>query len=272
MGKSKAFMWLAVILVIGFVFMNYSNLNPNLNAGQGGGGILENDTEKSNNSTASITLTICSWNIQTFGVSAVSDDDTFKQIQDTLKRCDVAVIQEIRDVTNTAFPKLCSKMTDYSCLASERKGRSVSKEQYGLLYKSGSVTNVIISAESQDYDKWERPPTVFGVGNLTLITLHSKPDDTPQELDYLDDYAATFSGKVIVLGDMNLDGSYYSGVPPVFTNWTWVIPNGCDSTVAASQNCYDRIWINFDEPYTYGIYTNITSEVSDHYMTSITLQ
>ena len=49
----------------------------------------------------------------------------------------------------------------------------------------------------------------------------------------------------IIIGDLNADGSYYDeDIILHFTTRDWIITNDIDTTVAASDNTYDRIIIN----------------------------
>jgi len=57
-----------------------------------------------------------------------------------LSRYDLAVIQEIRDSQQVAFPKLCTGLNEkndniYEYAAGKRAGRTHSKEQYGFIYR-----------------------------------------------------------------------------------------------------------------------------------------
>jgi hypothetical protein len=139
------------------------------------------------------------------------------------------------------------------------------------MYRVGEFINL---TESEDYEKWERPPSTFEMQvnnwSFSLLTLHSRPDDTPSELDHLDDYAGVIEGEVIVLGDMNMDKSYYYGDPEVFTNWTWAISDGCDTNIASGNKCYDRMFLNkgVDNFIASGIYKDIEWDYKDidHYM------
>jgi hypothetical protein len=82
------------------------------------------------------------------------------------------------------------------------------------------------------------------------VNIHTKPDDAEAEIGYLPDVIADATGRlgesdVILLGDFNADRSYYdeSSYSTDFpaSDFIWLIPNTLDTTVAASDNTYDRI-------------------------------
>ena len=65
--------------------------------------------------------------------------ETFLQVA---QRYEILLIQEIRDKTQTSFPKLVKRLNDisqhqYNFVQSQRLGRTKSKEQYGYIYKYG---------------------------------------------------------------------------------------------------------------------------------------
>ena len=210
-------------------------------------------------------LRVCSWNIQIFGDSKVNDGH-LPAIESALSQCDIAIVQEIRDIDGSSWEQLCAEMPEYQCAISERKGRSSSKEQYGLLYRNAVLLDV---TESVDYVKWERPPTIFRMNTTTplnLITLHAKPDDAENELYYLEDFAEGIEESTILLGDFNQDCSYFDEDKPIFEEYYEVIGNEEDTTVGTSDCTYDRIYLGNVSVLSSGVYKNVTVEVSDHYL------
>jgi hypothetical protein len=212
-----------------------------------------------------------------------------------MKQYDVIFIQEIRDASGTAFPKLCALMTGYQCLNSSRAGRNSSKEQYGVIYKGVDVVG------TRDYNPdslglWERPPfqVSFRQGDYLFSALveHTRPDDARSEIAALSALATNITGNVVVLGDLNADCTYYraqdgaSGTGGLgdsssansannannsdFAGWTWAINSSADTSVANASCAYDRIIFNPDMSREYaraGVFSqNITPAVSDHYL------
>ena len=123
-------------------------------------------------------------------------------------------------------------------------------------------------------DMFERPPlrAMCTVGNwsFTLYTIHLDPDAVSDELTELESIVGTSVADVIIIGDLNADGSYYDEDHiRQFTNWEWIITNDMDTTVAASDNTYDRILINAaaeNNLISVGIMNDVTSDQSDHYL------
>ncbi len=226
------------------------------------------------------TIKIANWNLQIFGQTKANNLRLMQTYSEVISDYDIIFIQEIKDSSQTAFPKLCSMLQNYSCASSSRAGRTSNKEQYGVIYK-----NEINITSFQDYapdsqDRWERPPVKikFNINgySLTVYNIHTKPDDAKQELDYLEDIVSDI-GNVLILGDLNADCSYYNNEKQTeFDNWNWIIKDDADTTSSATNCAYDRIMLNDDSYEEYvddGIYTKrISKDVSDHYLVWVELE
>jgi len=120
----------------------------------------------------------------------------------------------------------------------------------------------------------QRPPlkATFTSNNwtFTIYTIHTQPDNVPGELKNLETIVGNPLGNTIILGDLNADGSYYNEDNIThFTNWNWIITNDIDTTVATSDNTYDRIIINDateNNFISFGVMDDATKEQSDHYL------
>ncbi|MBU1988525.1 MAG: hypothetical protein KKD94_03530, partial [Nanoarchaeota archaeon] len=220
------------------------------------------------------TIKIANWNLQIFGQAKASDTELMNFYAFVIDDYDIIFVQEIRDKSETAFPKLCSMLINYTCETSSRAGRSDSKEQYGIIYRNGINLTNFYDYNPDDEDRWERPPirTDFNINGYQLIiyNIHTKPEDVQKELDYLEDVVVS-SGNVIVLGDLNADCTYYNNEKQTeFDAWNWLISDDEDTTSGNSNCAYDRIILNKDSHAEYksdGIYTkDITTEISDHYL------
>ncbi|KAA0001097.1 MAG: hypothetical protein FE040_00970 [Thermoplasmata archaeon] len=92
----------------------------------------------------------------------------------------------------------------------------------------------------------------------------------PNELTNLENLTGEPSADTLILGDLNADGSYYDeNDREQFINWDWVITNDMDTTVASSDNTYDRIIINNaveNNLISVGIMKDVTKDESDHYL------
>jgi len=227
-------------------------------------------------------IKIANWNLQIFGQSKAEKPELMQLYVDKIDDYDIVFIQEIRDKAEIAFPQLCSMLEpkNYSCQTSSRAGRSSSKEQYGIIYKSEIQLTSFKDFNPDEQDRWERPPikATFLVDDYTLIiyNIHTKPGDVQKELGHLQKVVSD-SGNVVVLGDLNADCFYYNAKKQTeFDSWKWIIKDSDDTTVATSSCAYDRIILNSDanqEFSSYGIVTeNINKEVSDHYLVWVELE
>ena len=105
---------------------------------------------------------------------------------------------------------------------------------------------------------------------FTIYTIHTQPDNVPGELSVLETIVGNPAGDTIILGDLNADGSYYDEDNiQHFTDWNWVITNDVDTTVAVSDNTYDRIIINdaaLNNYQSFGVMDYVNGGQSDHYL------
>lgn len=220
-------------------------------------------------------ISIACWNLQIFGETKASNDTLLQYYAEKLDDHDIFIIQEIRDASGNAIKKLATKFPGYEYVISERAGKSTSKEQYAIFYKKDTFTVRGATDNTEKYQPmFQRPPYEinFRVNNwsFTIFTIHTSPDFVYQEMGYFESIVGNPKEATILIGDMNADGYYYDEKSIAhFTDWIWVIPNHEDTTVAASNNTYDRIIINdyANEKYkSYGIMDDVTKEQSDHYM------
>lgn len=235
-------------------------------------------------------IKIAAWNLQVFGPTKASNDTLIEKYVSIMDDFDIIVVQGIQDESGEAFQNLCNMMEGYECRISERKGRTISKEQYGVIYKNADIVSVFDPYQYSWAETWERPlyRIDFEVENWTfiLVTIHTKPDDVFHELKALEGFVSEQGSlwDIIILGDLNADCDYYNRQNnPTFPdpdnmyswefNWTWVIPDDADTTVSPNTDCaYDRIIVhegkryNVDNLIEYGIYDNITSDLSDRYL------
>lgn len=219
-------------------------------------------------------ITIASWNLQIFGVTKASNETLLNYYADKIDDYDICVIQEIRDKSGTAIQKLAAKLPEYHYIISQRAGTTSSKEQYAIFYDDKVTLISYHDYTPELQDEFERPPleAEFKANNwtFTLYTIHTKPDNVYQELTNLENLIGEPDGDTIILGDLNADGSYYDEDNiQHFTTWHWVITNDMDTTVAASNNTYDRIIINQYAENNFieaGVMNDVTPDESDHYL------
>ncbi len=259
-------------------------------------------------------ISIATFNIQVFGKSKSNNTKVMQILSNIIRLFDIVAIQEIRDKAGSAIIKLQDGVnldgSKYNLIVSERLGRTSSKEQYAFLYDSNKIELLPNSYiydddvdedgvndidDSENDDQFEREPFIAhfkvknGVLDFVLINNHIKPDDAEIEIALLPHVVANVSKyidepDILIVGDLNADGSYFDeeNYLSVFLNYTyiWMIPNSVDTTVAKSDNTYDRIigTLSISEDYTrkYGVYRfedyydfskiEIESKkISDHY-------
>lgn len=111
-----------------------------------------------------------------------------------------------------------------------------------------------------------------------LITAHTSPSINEQEIDGLGQIHESAKSEgienILTLGDLNADCSYLDGEQGAYMSFPskaqWIIGDEEDTTVSATDCAYDRfIWDYGRYDFfngNYGIYKNITDEVSDHYL------
>lgn len=203
-------------------------------------------------------IKIASFNVQIFGQTKINKPEVMDVLSKVIKRYDVVAIQEVRSKKQNVIPTLLSYVNDantnYDYIISQRLGRTGSKEQYAFVYNTKTVDLISESSYVVDDpdDVFEREPFVafFRSGNFDfkLANNHIKPEDVSAELSQLavvinEIYDSSTEKDIIVLGDMNADGSYFNedNLVVIFPLWIQLIGNEEDTTVAVSNNTYDRM-------------------------------
>ena len=230
-------------------------------------------------------IRVASFNGQIFGDSKISKVGVEYYV-DLVSGYDLFFLLEIRDKDGSSFREVCSGLEDYgySCLVSERAGRSSSKEQVGVVWDA-SVLNVssVYSVEDEG-DLFEREPVVVLLDSkhqtgradspIEFWVVHLKPANVSSELASLeraigDDLVGQSSGEAmgtVVIGDLNADCDYYDREEGVhFDSWDWVIGDGEDTTTGRTDCAYDRIVVSGVKVLGSGVVA-IDEEVSDHHL------
>lgn len=241
-------------------------------------------------------IKIATFNIQTFGKTKCSKKEVTNTLTKIVKNFDIVAIQEIKDeATLPYFVTLLneSSQQEYDSVSSTLLGRTPSKEKYAFVYNKQKIQFTGKSyAYNDKLDIFERDPFVAQFKSnkfdFVLANIHIKPSDAKKEIanlvDVVDDACKKFSDDkdIIVLGDYNADGSYFSeSTTTGFRDlkYFWAIPDDFDTTIADNSNTYDRIV--FQKKYTKEDFTgnsgvfkfdneyNLTKtqakQVSDHY-------
>ncbi len=218
-------------------------------------------------------LLLGSFNIQILGESKAGKPDVMDALGKIVSQYDLVAIQEIRDSSTINEIGACSGVAitslldriraeagfDYGCIQGDRQGRTSSKEQYAFIFNP-KVVQPLGDEFGGAYtfndtnDLFEREPLIaqFRAGDFdfALANIHTKPDDARAEICALakvvEDAEARYNNDddVIVLGDFNADGSYFNENTTECLRgigYNWAIGNSIDTTVAATDNTYDRI-------------------------------
>uniref|UniRef100_A0A3Q3WA28 Deoxyribonuclease n=1 Tax=Mola mola TaxID=94237 RepID=A0A3Q3WA28_MOLML len=222
-------------------------------------------------------LKICAFNVQSFGESKVNNKKVMGILLKILSRCDLCLIQEVRDSKGEAVQTLVEDLNSrfneantYSYVESERLGRKTYKEQYVYIYRS----NMLKVKEHYQYPKLEgegnnetdvfsREPFIVRfsspttlVKDFVLIGQHTCPRKAMKEVDQLYTVFNRFHKKwktdnVVILGDLNAGCSYIT-----IKGWRavrlrsdpkfhWLIGDEQDTTVREKTHCaYDRIIVH----------------------------
>jgi endonuclease/exonuclease/phosphatase family metal-dependent hydrolase len=240
------------------------------------------------------TIRISSFNIQIFGAAKMAKPGAAEILAGIVSRFDITAVQEVRSVLIDPVERFMALLPAYSSVLGPREGRTSSREQYWVIYDTGKFTVLGAAVYPDPEDVFERNPlgVFFAAGDnfdFILINNHIRPGAAAAEIDALPEVIAWFQHyfdepDALVVGDFNADGSYYdetllaSVFPPA--DYEIIISNQLDTTVASSDNTYDRFIITraaredytgnrgvlrFDDEYALGAYGLSAAELSDHY-------
>ncbi|XP_030201123.1 deoxyribonuclease gamma isoform X1 [Gadus morhua] len=230
---------------------------------------------------------ICAFNVQVFGESKSKNVEVMKTLVKIIARCDVCVLQEVRDSKNKAVPKLMAELN-----------RTATAEVVGQYqYPDNLPGSPDAFAREPFVVKFNAPSTA--IKSFVLIPVHTSPENATIEIDALYDVFTAVRRKwrnenVMLLGDFNADCSYLPKknrkdvrllTDPRFL---WLIGDDRDTTVRESTDCaYDRIVVEgntfprlivpgsaepFLFPAEYGLTEEQALSVSDHYPVQVSLR
>ncbi len=206
---------------------------------------------------------IGAFNIQVFGKAKREKVEVMEVLTKITLEFDILFIQEIRDVSGETAPYFLQLINEagnpsYEYIRSDRLGRTSSKEAYAYFFNNETVDFI----EGSDYifndtnDFFEREPYIAsfrsGEFDFTLVGIHVRPYDAYNEIGNLSLVVQSIlenhpnEKDIIVLGDLNADGSYYheedTTNPFKATDFLWVITNEIDTMVKTPWT-YDRMVI-----------------------------
>ncbi len=259
------------------------------------------DGQPAMNASANNTVKLAAFNLQIFATTKAEKPEVMGVLSYIIRNHDVIAVQEIRDSTQTALPALkdsvnivFSDMEHYDYIASDRLGRTSSKEQYAYFYSTQRLQVIGSPYTYPDPDDlFQREPYVAefrsrnGNFDFVLITIHTDPDTATQEINDLpavvEDAKRRYQGEgdFIIMGDLNADCAYFdeNGQSPLrSSDYIWVINNSVDTTTKGTVCTYDRIILTdqtktdftgnsgvfrFDK--IYNMTYDMTISISDHY-------
>lgn len=222
----------------------------------------------------SLGFKICAFNVQQFGVSKASKPKILHDIVRTVSRCDVMLLQEVRDAKQTALKKLLVSVNrydekyHYDYVSSEPLGQSQGyHEQYVFFYRKETVNLVdqwqYPDNQKGDEDAFSRPPFIVrlkapktAIKEFVLIPLHAAPKNATKEIDELYDVSQLVKEKwgienMLFLGDFNAACGYVAKKNKknirlmTQPGYFWLIKDSDDTTVRESTSCaYDRFVVH----------------------------
>jgi len=229
---------------------------------------------------------IGSYNVQIFGKTKANNVPVVKGLAQVINDYDVLAFQEIRDISETAFPEFMEDyLPQYRYQVSERLGRTSSKEQYAWIWSDRVRLEDFLVYPDVD-DVFEREPyaayAYIGDETYVLIQVHTKPTQAEQEIAALVDVVEWAEVRyndddIILLGDMNADNYYYDGDDlKIYDEY---ITDDMDTTTTRTDAAYDRIYVKSDtncdiEGYVDhyeddGINEELAMAMSDHFLVGI---
>ncbi|KAL6464911.1 hypothetical protein MHYP_G00272280 [Metynnis hypsauchen] len=219
-----------------------------------------------------LSLKICSFNIRSFGENKLSKPEVLNVILESIARCDLMLVMEIKDAKGEAFPQLMTHLNrrykgrtpEYGFVISQRLGRKSYKEQYAFIYRQRSVSVKSVyqypDMQTEDVDAFAREPFVVWFSSPTtevkefvIIPIHTTPEAAVKEIDELYDVFQNVSQhwqseNFIIMGDFNAACGY---VPKrewrnirlrSDTKFLWLTDDKLDTSVKQSTSCaYDRV-------------------------------
>ncbi|XP_060751111.1 deoxyribonuclease-1-like 1 [Tachysurus vachellii] len=218
---------------------------------------------------------ICAFNVQSFGGSKATDATLLHIVTQIVARCDVCLLQEVRDQKKTAIPRLINRLNNYESIhqydyvSSGRLGRTPTyQEQYVFVFRTGSVKLIDVyqypDTQKGDEDAFAREPFIVRfqapktvIGEFVLIPMHTSPSNATKEIDELYDVFEDIRRRwktedIMFLGDFNAACGYVAkknrkNIRLYSDIFTWLIDDNQDTTVRGTTDCaYDRIVVHGD--------------------------
>ncbi|KAJ8396995.1 hypothetical protein AAFF_G00010490 [Aldrovandia affinis] len=223
-----------------------------------------------------LSLKICAFNVRSFGEAKASNRRVMALLIKIIARCDLCLIQEVRDSKGTAIPTLVRELNSldkshsYSHLDSKRLGKRTYKEQYVYIYRTEMLQvrehyhyQQPAEGTANDTDVFSREPFIVHfhspntlVKDFVLVGQHTCPKNAMREIDELYSVFQAVRKKwktenVMFLGDLNAACGYITvkgwGMIRLRNDpkFCWLITDEDDTTVREKTHCaYDRIVVH----------------------------
>lgn len=224
---------------------------------------------------------IASFNIEIFGTTKASRPNVLTTLAKIAIRFDVIAIQEVGSNATPSETTATTVMNTYiakiNSLAGSGAYSYVRGHQYAFVYNNTTISKLASGLYSGSKTFTYTPLRAkfkckLGNFDFALLTIHTSPTkavtEIPALITALTETRTYYSEKdIIVLGDFNADGSYYSaGAAGASLNgwatgtYTTVIKNGVDTTVSTGNSyTYDRI--QHTSTYTSQDYTGVSGRL-----------
>lgn len=245
-------------------------------------------------------LRLAAFNVQVFGLSKMDRPEVVSALTEITTRFDLVMIQEIRDISESAIATLLEEINavspvPYALELSERLGRTSSKEQIAFIYRTDKLELLESGVTPDPEDFFERPPVWARFEHLSsgermwILGAHLDPDDVPSEIAQLYEVFSQHQRETpegessIVMGDLNAGCRYLNQEERALTDLFMtsalisLIDDHADTTTTSTYCPYDRLLVGgnlSDSVAESGVYRfdqllGLTGEqtraVSDHY-------
>ncbi|XP_038552830.1 deoxyribonuclease-1-like [Micropterus salmoides] len=259
-------------------------------------------------------MKIAAFNVKKLGWRKVNKVLVRTNLIKIVSRYSVVVMLEVVDQSGKAMDKFLTELNNsrknkrhpYAMKCSKSLGRSSYKEKFVFFYRQAEVSVIDTYQYKEGHkDVLAREPFILKlkcpntvVQNLVLIPVHTKPEDTPRELDALHDVVKAVKKRwrtdnIMILGDFNADGHYLSEkkkkkIRICYRPYHWLIADDVDTTTSHSNDhTYDRIVVFGNDMYkavepgsaqtfnfqkAYRLSKAKTQDISDHYPVEVELK
>lgn len=221
-------------------------------------------TEKDSGITKNSTIRIASFNMQIFGKTKLRRSNTMSVLAGIASNFDIIALQEVGSNRSSASEETCIEIMDtYLAEINEIAGENlysyICGNQYAIVYRTDRIGLNDYTLYDGD-ESFSYTPLIANFKTIeegtnfdfSLITIHTSPNLAEDEIPALKEVIAETEilykePDVICLGDFNADGTYYDEGNTDFLSgfdedlYITGIPNNFDTTIAESENTYDRI-------------------------------